>query len=88
MKMKPLLVSFALSFAAAASCLASDEQVLRDLDAQWAAAAAAKDLDKVVSFYSDDATVLPPPRRRGERPALVTARIAMQMRSLLTKFAM
>jgi ketosteroid isomerase-like protein len=36
------------------------EQALRDLDAQWSAAAAAKDLDKSVSFYSDDAVVMPP----------------------------
>ena len=38
----------------------SDEQTLRDLDAQWSKAAAAKDVDKTVSFYSDDAIVLPP----------------------------
>ena len=37
-----------------------DEQTLRDLDAQWSKAAAAKDVDKTVSFYSDDAIVLPP----------------------------
>jgi len=60
MKMKTLLVSFGFSLAAAAVCLASDEQALRDLDEQWAGAAAAKDLDKTVSYYSDDATVLPP----------------------------
>jgi uncharacterized protein (TIGR02246 family) len=48
------------------SCIASAadntaiEQALRDLDAQWSAAAAAKDLDKTVSFYSDDAIVMPP----------------------------
>ena len=36
------------------------EQALRDLDAQWSAAAAAKDLDKTVSYYSDDAIVMPP----------------------------
>jgi ketosteroid isomerase-like protein len=36
------------------------EQALRDLDAQWAAAAGSKDLDKTVSFYSDDAIVMPP----------------------------
>jgi uncharacterized protein (TIGR02246 family) len=36
------------------------EQELRDLDAQWAAAAAAKDLDKTVSYFSDDAIVMPP----------------------------
>lgn len=37
-----------------------DEQAVRDADAQWAKAAAAKDLDKTVSFYADDAVVLPP----------------------------
>ncbi len=37
-----------------------DEQTLRDLNAQWSKAAGAKDLDKTVSFYSDDAVVLPP----------------------------
>jgi ketosteroid isomerase-like protein len=36
------------------------EQTLRDLDAQWSAAAGAKDLDKTVWFYSDDAIVMPP----------------------------
>ena len=36
------------------------EQALRDLDAQWSAAAGAKDLDKAVSYYSNDATVMPP----------------------------
>src|SRR6266540_2270649 len=29
------------------------EQALRDLDAQWSASAAAKDLHKTVSYYSD-----------------------------------
>jgi ketosteroid isomerase-like protein len=36
------------------------EQALRDADAQWSAAAGAKDLDKTVSFYSNDAIVMPP----------------------------
>jgi uncharacterized protein (TIGR02246 family) len=36
------------------------EQALRDLDAEWSKAAAAKDVDKTVSYYSDDAIVLPP----------------------------
>jgi len=36
------------------------ERVLRDLDAQWSKAAAAKDLEQTVAFYSDDAIVLPP----------------------------
>ena len=36
------------------------EQLLRDLDAKWANAAAAKDVDQTIAFYSDDAIVLPP----------------------------
>lgn len=35
------------------------EQTIRDLDAQWSAAAGAKDLEKTISFYSQDALVLP-----------------------------
>jgi ketosteroid isomerase-like protein len=44
-------------------CLAGDtkaEQALREADAAWSKAAESKDLDKTVSYYSDDATVLPP----------------------------
>jgi ketosteroid isomerase-like protein len=36
------------------------ERILRDLDAQWSKAAAAKDLEQTVGFYSDDAIVFPP----------------------------
>jgi len=36
------------------------ERILRDLDAQWSKAAAAKDLQQTIAFYSDDAIVLPP----------------------------
>jgi ketosteroid isomerase-like protein len=48
---------------AACACLAGNadsEQTLRDLDAQWSAAAGAKDVEKTVSFYSGDAIVMPP----------------------------
>jgi ketosteroid isomerase-like protein len=63
MKIKTLVLTLTLGLAAAAVCLAGDtkiEQALRDLDAQWSAAAGAKDLDKTVSYYSTDAIVLPP----------------------------
>src|SRR6202022_1064372 len=63
MKTKTLVVTLTLGVAAAAVCWAADtkiEQAVRDLDAQWSAAAGAKDLDKTVSFYSSDAVVLPP----------------------------
>jgi ketosteroid isomerase-like protein len=36
------------------------EQLLRDLDSQWAKAAAAKDVEQTIAYYSDDAIVLPP----------------------------
>jgi ketosteroid isomerase-like protein len=66
MKTKPLLLSgcFALlAFAFVGTAWAGDtklEQALRDADAQWSKAAGSKDLDKTVSYYSDDAIVMPP----------------------------
>jgi ketosteroid isomerase-like protein len=36
------------------------ERILRDLDTQWSEAAATKDLERTVAYYSDDAIVLPP----------------------------
>src|SRR5436309_10409172 len=54
-----LLLLTSICTAPAADTKGADEQTLRDLDAQWSAAAAAKNLDKIVSFYSDDAIVLP-----------------------------
>ena len=66
MKTKTLILfsCFALlSFAFAGTAPAADtkiEQALRDLDAQWSAAAGAKDLDKTVSYYAESAIVMPP----------------------------
>jgi uncharacterized protein (TIGR02246 family) len=58
------LVLLSLSAANAQKAISKEqtaiEKALRDLDAQWSAAAAAKDVDKTVSYYSDDAVVLPP----------------------------
>ena len=42
------------------------ERILRDLDAQWSEAAAAKDLERTLAYYSEDATVLPPNATRAE----------------------
>jgi ketosteroid isomerase-like protein len=36
------------------------ERILRDLDAQWSKAAAARNLEQTVAYYSEDAIVLPP----------------------------
>jgi len=66
MNTKPLCLCSCIALLSFAFvCLASAvdmkiEQALRDLDAQWSAAAGAKDLDKAVSYYSNDATVMPP----------------------------
>lgn len=38
---------------------ATDESTLKQLDAAWSDAAGAKDIDKTISFYSDDALVMP-----------------------------
>jgi ketosteroid isomerase-like protein len=62
MKTKTLLI-LTMGLAAATICLAGDpkiEQVIRDLDEQWSKAAGAKDVDKTVSYYSEDAVVMPP----------------------------
>ncbi len=60
MKTRTLFLTLTLTLAAVMVCAAGDDQSLRDLDAQWSKAAGAKDLDKTVSFYSDDANVFPP----------------------------
>ncbi len=46
--------------ALAADSLSADEQKLRDLDAQWSAAAVKKDVAATVVFYADDAVLCPP----------------------------
>ncbi len=64
-----LIIALALVFAtvtvvskgtAAPDERAADEKALRDADREWSRAAAAKDLDRTVSYYADDAIVLPP----------------------------
>jgi ketosteroid isomerase-like protein len=49
------LIPMTVAFAAGA-----DEKAVRDADEAWSKVAGAKDLDKTVAFYSDDAIVLPP----------------------------
>ena len=39
---------------------AADEKAIHDADAQWSKAAAARDVDGTVSYYSDDASLLAP----------------------------
>jgi ketosteroid isomerase-like protein len=54
------LLLFSLLCLASAADTKGIEQNLRDLDDQWSASAGAKDLEKTVSFYSEDAIVMPP----------------------------
>lgn len=39
---------------------AADELAIRDLETEWSKVAAAKDLDRFMSFYADDASVFDP----------------------------
>src|SRR5262249_52979066 len=52
--------SVAVSASPSMSQLQPIESILRDLDAQWSKAAAAKNLEQTVAYYSDDAIVFPP----------------------------
>jgi uncharacterized protein (TIGR02246 family) len=52
-----LLLASSITIAKDAS---ADEQAIRALDTAWSHAAETKDLDKTVSFYADDASILPP----------------------------
>ncbi|HEX6046144.1 MAG TPA: DUF4440 domain-containing protein [Pyrinomonadaceae bacterium] len=53
---------------------AADEATLKNLDAEWSKAAGAKDVDKTVSYYADDAIVLPP-----NSPALTSKEAIREM---------
>ena len=65
MKTKPLVLSIcfallSLPFVGTSLADTKIEQALRDLDAQWSAAAGAKDVDKTVSYYAESVVVMPP----------------------------
>jgi ketosteroid isomerase-like protein len=54
------VLSLAFVITSSAADTQAIEQSLRDLDAQWSAVAGARDVEKTVSFYSNDAIVMPP----------------------------
>src|SRR5215510_10823464 len=62
MKTKQFLLVAGVAFlpVAIAFAVGDSEKAVRDADEQWSKVAAAKDLDKTVSFYADGAVVLPP----------------------------
>lgn len=58
-----LIASFSLSVSCSSTAgdtRAADEATLRRLDDEWSKAAGARDIEKTVSFYADDAIVLVP----------------------------
>ena len=55
-----LLIASACTQQTPVDARAADESAIRDLDAKWSKTAAANDLDGTVSYYSDDAHLLPP----------------------------
>jgi uncharacterized protein (TIGR02246 family) len=62
-----LFASAVLAIAAAAGCvaqpkvnLAAEEAAIRATDDKWLAAATAHDLERILPFWADDATILPP----------------------------
>ena len=64
MKTKPCIAFFLFTFIRSVSAADSkSEQAVRYQDAQWSKAAESKDLEKLVSFYADDAVVLLAQRR-------------------------
>lgn len=66
MKTKQFILTVCLSLMplAVAFPADADEKALRDADEAWSKAAAAKDVDQTVAFYSDDAIVMPPNAQR------------------------
>ncbi|HEU4874743.1 MAG TPA: DUF4440 domain-containing protein [Pyrinomonadaceae bacterium] len=68
-----LVLLFLLSIATAcqsAATSATDEATLRKLDDEWSRAIGARDVEKTISYYTDDAVVMPPniPTLTGKEP--------------------
>lgn len=54
-----LFANLSSGLALAQPATSADERAIRDAGTAWSHAAGSKDLDKTVSFYADDASVLP-----------------------------
>ena len=67
-----LLFFLSLSYACRSNTdtRAADEAALRKLDDEWSRAAGSRDVEKTISYYSDDAVVMPPniPTLTGKEP--------------------
>jgi len=55
-----LLVALSTACQTAATPGGADETVLRKLDDEWSRAVGAKDVEKTMSYYTDDALMMPP----------------------------
>lgn len=55
-----IVLCLPVAFATTTFAAGGDEKAVRDADEAWSKVAGAKDLDKTVSYYADDAIVLPP----------------------------
>ena len=62
MNMKRFILTVGVALVPLTIALAgsADEKAVRDADDAWSKVAGAKDLDKTVAYYADDAIVLPP----------------------------
>ncbi len=54
------LLAFVFIQSSSAQAVNAEAKALTALDDQWSAAAAARDLDRTISFYAEDASVFPP----------------------------
>lgn len=55
-----LMIAPAFAQDTSAQAGGGDEAKIRDLDAKWSKAASANDVDGTMSYYTDDASLLPP----------------------------
>ena len=55
-----LLALLSLATACQTQATSADEAALRKLDDEWSKAAGSRDVEKTISYYSDDAVVMPP----------------------------
>lgn len=65
-----LLLSTACQTQATSDTRAADETALKKLDDEWSKAAGSRDVEKTISYYSDDAVLMPPniPTLTGKEP--------------------
>lgn len=65
-----LLLSLSTACQTATNSRAADEAALRTLDGEWSKAVGSRDVEKTISYYSDDAVVMPPniPTLTGKEP--------------------